>query len=164
MKILKKGPVVIVIHLFNSFQKIVVWPPLVDFGYFLNDIWLRACAQAYQLIRLRRFQWAFGYLASLIILITLIVECCAHSNFASLQDINLNLDIKITMSVPGKRNRISDDQRSILETFYHEGMVGSGSFYKAKIDRAIDETGLTEAQVKVFLRGMKMCSPGFGHA
>ncbi|CAB3994010.1 Hypothetical predicted protein [Paramuricea clavata] len=27
-------------------------------------------------------------------------------------------------------------------------MVGSGSFYKAKIDRAIGETGLTEAEVK----------------
>ena len=66
--------------------------------------------------------------------------------------INLNCPVcTLTMSVPGKRNRISDSQRTILETFYNEGMVGSGSIYKTKIDRAIDETGLTEAQVKVFL-------------
>ena len=31
-----------------SFQQKVVWPNLVDFGYFSNDIWLWACAGVYQ--------------------------------------------------------------------------------------------------------------------
>ena len=53
------------------------------------------------------------------------------------------------MSSSVKRNRISDEQRSILDALYNEGMVGTGCAYKAKIDQAVEETGLTHVQVKV---------------
>ena len=52
------------------------------------------------------------------------------------------------------RNRISDGQRDVLEAMYNEGMVGRSLQYKAKIDKAVEEsqeTGLTTSQVKVSL-------------
>ena len=49
------------------------------------------------------------------------------------------------------RNRISDGQRNVLEAMYNEGMVDSSLQYKAKIDKAAEETGLTTSQVKVSL-------------
>ncbi|XP_028415020.1 uncharacterized protein LOC114538099 [Dendronephthya gigantea] len=36
-----------------------------------------------------------------------------------------------------KRSRIADDQRCILEKFFDEGMVGTGSKYKDKVDNAV---------------------------
>lgn len=47
------------------------------------------------------------------------------------------------------RTRISDVQRSILEQFYNDGMVGTGLNYKEKVDHAVLQTGLTKAQVEV---------------
>ena len=49
------------------------------------------------------------------------------------------------------RNRISDGQRNVLEAMYNAGMVGSSFLYKTKIDKAVEETGLTPSQVKVSL-------------
>ena len=48
-----------------------------------------------------------------------------------------------------KRKRISDEQRSILDKCYNDGMVGTGSAYQDKVDNAVFETGLTKAQVEV---------------
>ena len=48
-----------------------------------------------------------------------------------------------------KRSRISDSQRSILERFYNDGMVGTGVNYEDRIESAVVSTGLTKAQVKV---------------
>ena len=49
------------------------------------------------------------------------------------------------------RNRISVGQRNVLEAMYNAGMVGSSLLYKTKIDKAIEETGLTPSQIKVSL-------------
>ena len=49
----------------------------------------------------------------------------------------------------GKRTRISDNQRDILERFYGRGMVGVGLNYREMIESAVAETGLTTTQVKV---------------
>ena len=54
------------------------------------------------------------------------------------------------------RNRISDGQRDVLEAMYNEGMVGSSLQYKAKIDKAVEETGLTTSQVKVSLSNVSV--------
>ena len=56
----------------------------------------------------------------------------------------------INMSSSG-RNRISDGQRNVLEAMYNAGMVGSSLLYKTKIDKVVEETGLTTSQVKVSL-------------
>ena len=48
----------------------------------------------------------------------------------------------------GKRTRISDNQRDILERFYGRGMVGVGLNYREMIESAVAETGLTTTQVK----------------
>lgn len=48
-----------------------------------------------------------------------------------------------------KRKHISDSQRSILDGFYNDGMVGTGLIYQEKVDNAVDKTGLTKAQVEV---------------
>jgi hypothetical protein len=42
----------------------------------------------------------------------------------------------------GKRTRISDNQRDILETFYGRGMVGVGLNYREMIESAVADTGL----------------------
>ena len=42
----------------------------------------------------------------------------------------------------GKRTRISDNQRDILERFYGRGMVGVGLNYREMIESAVAETGL----------------------
>jgi hypothetical protein len=47
----------------------------------------------------------------------------------------------------GKRTRISDNQRDILERFYGRGMVGVGPNYREMIESAAAETGLTTTQV-----------------
>jgi hypothetical protein len=47
----------------------------------------------------------------------------------------------------GKRTRISDNQRDILESFYGRGMVGVGLNYREMIESAVAETGLTTTQV-----------------
>jgi hypothetical protein len=47
----------------------------------------------------------------------------------------------------GKRTRISDNQRDILERFYGRGMVGVGLNYREMIESAVAETGLTTTQV-----------------
>ena len=47
----------------------------------------------------------------------------------------------------GKRTRISDNQRDILERFYGRGMVGVGLNYRKMIESAVAETGLTTTQV-----------------
>jgi hypothetical protein len=47
----------------------------------------------------------------------------------------------------GKRTKISDNQRDILETFYGRGMVGVGPNYREMIESAAAETGLTTTQV-----------------
>ena len=44
---------------------------------------------------------------------------------------------------------ISDAQKSILLTYFNNGMVGVGKKYIRKIDAVVAETGLTERQVKV---------------
>jgi hypothetical protein len=49
----------------------------------------------------------------------------------------------------GKRTRISDNQRDILERFYGRGMVGDCLNYREMIESAVAETGLTTTQVKV---------------
>ena len=49
-----------------------------------------------------------------------------------------------------KRTHISDD-RGILERFFEEGMVGTGTMYKEMVLKASTDTGLTKAQVEVSL-------------
>ena len=49
----------------------------------------------------------------------------------------------------GKRFRISDNQKCILERFYQRGMVGVGKTYLEMIGNAVQDTGLTTTQVKV---------------
>ena len=51
----------------------------------------------------------------------------------------------------GKRTRISDNQRDILERFYGRGMVGVGLNYREMIESAVAETGLT-ARLQSLLR------------
>ena len=48
-----------------------------------------------------------------------------------------------------KRNRISDNQRKILDDFYWKGMVGTGAMYKEMVQKAAADTGLTKAQLEV---------------
>ena len=48
-----------------------------------------------------------------------------------------------------KRNRISDNQREILDDFYGKGMVGTGAMYKNFVQIAAEDTGLTKVQVEV---------------
>ena len=47
-----------------------------------------------------------------------------------------------------KRTRISDLQRGILERFYQEGMIGTGTMYKEMVIKATTDTGLTKSQVE----------------
>ena len=47
-----------------------------------------------------------------------------------------------------KRTRISDLQRGILERFYQEGMIGTGTMYKEMVVKATTDTGLTKSQVE----------------
>ena len=49
----------------------------------------------------------------------------------------------------GKRFRILDNQKCILERFYQRGMVGVGKTYLEMIGNAVQDTGLTTTQVKV---------------
>ena len=44
-----------------------------------------------------------------------------------------------------KRNRISDNQREILDDFYGKGMVGTRAMYKELVQKAAADTGLTKA-------------------
>ena len=48
-----------------------------------------------------------------------------------------------------KRNRISDNQREILDDFYGKGMVGTGAMYEEMVQKVAADTGLTKAQVEV---------------
>jgi hypothetical protein len=51
----------------------------------------------------------------------------------------------------GKRTRISDNQRDILESFYGRGMVGVGLNYREMIESAVAEAGLITTEVKVII-------------
>lgn len=44
---------------------------------------------------------------------------------------------------------ITDAQKSVLLTYFSNGMVGVGRKYTSQINAAVAETGLTERQVKV---------------
>ena len=47
----------------------------------------------------------------------------------------------------GKRIRISDNQRDILERFYGRGMVGVGLNYREIIESAVSSNNVTTTQV-----------------
>ncbi len=52
---------------------------------------------------------------------------------------------------------ISDAQKTVLLTYFNNGMVGVGKKYAAQINAAVAETGLTERQVKVRNRCILKC-------
>ncbi|CAH3178275.1 unnamed protein product, partial [Porites evermanni] len=54
-----------------------------------------------------------------------------------------------------KRNRISDNQRKILDDFYWKGMVGTGAMYKEMVQKAAADTGLTKAQLEKWIGNQK---------
>ena len=49
----------------------------------------------------------------------------------------------------GKRTRISDNQRDILERFYGRGMVGVGLNYREMIESAVSSNNDSSYKVKV---------------
>ena len=48
-----------------------------------------------------------------------------------------------------KYNKITDQQRQILESFFQEGMTGAGVLHSEAIKKASEEAGLGLEQVKV---------------